>query len=114
MYKAQRANGVIQFRHLNTDTAASNKKQFFQKVCQLVNTTASPKQPQSDIGLSIANHKVSGVITPIISSMNKGVVRLRMPNNRYTPKQNSIIACNTDAKNGKNAGTNEVQPKASR
>ena len=80
---------------------------------QLVNTTASPKQPQSDIGLSIANHKVSGVITPIISSMNKGVVRLRMPNNRYTPKQNSIIACNTDAKNGKNAGTNEVQPKAS-
>ena len=99
---------------MNTDTAANNKTIFFQKVCQLVNTTASPKQPQSDIGLSIANHRVSGVITPMIISINKVVVRLRMPNNKYTPRQNAIIACNTDAKNGRNAGTNAAQPKASR
>jgi len=34
---------------------------FFQKVCQFVNVTASPKHPQSLTGSATANHKVKGV-----------------------------------------------------
>jgi hypothetical protein len=106
--------GVIRFPHLKTDTAAINKSTFFPKVSQLVKVTASPKHPQSDIGLERANHKVSGVITPMISTTNKVVILLRIPNKRYTPKQNSTIACNTDARNGRKAGTEAAQPKTSK
>lgn len=104
----QRSYTVSPFK---TDTAAINKSTFFPKVSQLVKVTASPKHPQSDIGLERANHKVSGVITPMISTTNKVVILLRIPNKRYTPKQNSTIACNTDARNGRKAGTEAAQPK---
>ena len=55
---------------------------FFQKVSQWVNTTASPKQPQSETGLSKANQNVSGVITAIRANTARGAMILRMPKNK--------------------------------
>ena len=40
--------------------------------------------------------------------------RFDVANKRYTPKQNSTIACNTDARNGRKAGTEAAQPKTSK
>ena len=49
--------------NISTTTAIINSTTFFPKVCQLFNAIASPKQPQSLIGLVNAKKRVSGVIT---------------------------------------------------
>ena len=69
--------------------AHTSSTTFFQNVCQLVSTSASPKHPQSLMGFSMANHSVSGVITAIISNISLDVSRRRIANSRKTPKQNS-------------------------
>ena len=59
------------------------------KVCQLLITKASPKQPQSDTGLKIARYNVSGVMKDIISKVKKVVYRRYTPNSIQTPSMNS-------------------------
>ena len=61
--------------HQATTTAQPNSRMFFQNVCQLVSTTASPKHPQSLMGLASASHSVRGVITAIISNISLDVSR---------------------------------------
>lgn len=54
----------------NTVTEGINNSTFFQNVSQLVNTKASPKHPQSDIGLAKANHNVTAVINSMKNILN--------------------------------------------
>lgn len=65
---------------------------FFQKVCQLEITKASPKQPQSETGSAIAIQSVSGVMKPIMSNDRMEVDLMLVPNRRQTPKVNSNVA----------------------
>lgn len=75
-----------------TEIAAINKIMFFQNVCQLVKTHASPKQPQSDTGLAKARYRVSGVIKIISNKANHVAVVFRMPKTkRYLPKIQWLI-----------------------
>ena len=60
------------FLHLYSDMAAISNTTFLAKVSQFDKTTASPKQPQSDIGLAMASHSVSGVISDITSNTKVG------------------------------------------
>ena len=53
----------IALRQMSRTITRLRKTMFFQNVCQLVSTSASPKQPQSETGLVRAIHSVSGVIT---------------------------------------------------
>ena len=68
--------------HRNTEMAATSKTMFLKKVSQFVRTTTSPKHPQSDIGLAMASHNVSGVMKDITSNTNKGATRRRIPKNK--------------------------------
>ena len=80
---------MIRSFHLKTDMAATNNTIFLPKVCQLVNTQASPKHPQSDTGSAKARYKVNGVITPINNKANVDARLLRMPRNKKIPALNS-------------------------
>jgi hypothetical protein len=93
---------------------ANNNNTFFPKVCQLDNTTASPKHPQSEIGSSIASHNVNGVINDISSTKVRGAIIRRIPKNKYTPKQNSKIPNRTAIRKGRKSGKTSDQPKAMR
>ena len=87
---------------------------FFQNVCQLVKTHASPKQPQSDTGLAKARYRVSGVIKIISNKANHVAVVFRMPKNKKIPTENSMADKTIPASNGKKAGNHVPIPKASR
>ena len=72
MVIVQEGNGVSQGRYTrrcNNHIARINKSSiiFFQNVVQFERIIASPKQPQSVTGFSIAIHNVSGVIANINS-----------------------------------------------
>lgn len=97
-----------------TEIAAINKIMFFQNVCQLVKTHASPKQPQSDTGLAKARYRVSGVIKIISNKANHVAVVFRMPKNKKIPTENSMADKTIPASNGKKAGNHVPIPKASR
>ena len=56
--------------HLATIKAHAIKITFLTSVWLLVNLTASPKQPQSLMGLKRANHKVIKVINAIKTAIN--------------------------------------------
>lgn len=75
-------NGDIHFLHLKIVMAAINKNIFFQNVSQLDKMKASPKHPQSEIGLSIASQSVNGVIKLITANIKRGVILRRIPKNR--------------------------------
>ena len=68
-------NRNMSLGHLTTTSAHASSTTFFQNVCQLVSTTASPKQPQSLMGLASASQSVSGVITAMISNISLDVSR---------------------------------------
>ena len=70
-------------------TAMASSTAFFQNVCQLVSTTASPKHPQSLTGLAKASHSVSGVMTRKSISVSSDTMRRRMASNRNVPSENS-------------------------
>ena len=80
-----------------TRTAHASSTTFFQNVCQLVNTSASPKHPQSLTGSATASHSVSGVITSITSNTSRDTSRRRMANIRQMPNTNSTADNSTDA-----------------
>ena len=52
----------------NIHTVGTSRAMFFQKVCQLVSFTASPKQPQSVTLLVMASTRVVTVKNSIIST----------------------------------------------
>lgn len=79
------------FLHLNMEMAAISNARFLKKVSQFERTSASPKHPQSDIGLSMASQSVSGVKKDITMSITVGMILRWIPKNRYNPSANSII-----------------------
>ena len=73
-------------------TAAQSSTTFFHSVCQLVSTSASPKQPQSVMGLVSASQRVSGVIMIITASTTFDTSRRLMAKSRQMPRMNSTVA----------------------
>ena len=65
---------------------------FFQKVCQLLMTNASPKQPQSDTGSAMAIQSVSGVMKHIMMMASMEVDLRLVPNTKHIPIRNSKAA----------------------
>ena len=80
--------------------SASNTT-FFQNVAQLLMTSASPKQPQSETGLLRAIHKVSGVIIIIKMKPPQAVSRKRIPKSMLIPIMNSMAEMMMAAKSAK-------------
>ena len=74
-----------------TTRAAPSSTTFFQNVCQLVSTSASPKQPQSLTGLATASQSVSGVITASSTTAILDASRRRMAKSRKMPMENSSV-----------------------
>ena len=100
--------------YVQTIRAAASSTTFFQKVCQLVSTSASPKHPQSVTGSSIASQSVSSVIT-IISTTRIFETSLRlMANNRQMPSRNSVAERMTDEARVPKSGTRPATPIAAR
>ena len=95
-------------------TAAPNSTTFFQKVCQLVSTSASPKQPQSLMGFSMASHSVSSVITTIMASVSLVTTRRRMAKSRQMPSTNSMADCRMEAESVTKSGTSSPKCIATR
>lgn len=102
------------FLSLNTMTAAINNITFFPKVSQLVNTHASPKQPQSETGLKSARYKVNGVMKIIRINAKVEATDLLTPKNRKIPTENSIADRIIPPNNGKKEGNQEAIPNAER
>ena len=100
--------------YLQTIKAAASSTTFFQKVCQLVSTSASPKHPQSVTGSSIASQSVSSVIS-VISTTRIFETSLRlMANNRQMPNRNSVAERMTDEASVPKSGTMLASPMAAR
>ena len=70
--------------------AATSKTIFLINVCVLVRCMASPKQPQSCIGLLTVNHNVTAVITAMKSKEILLANRRRMAKRSITPSVNSM------------------------
>jgi len=84
--------GLNLFLAKNMITTKAIMIMFFQKVCQLVRTIASPKQPQSSMGFEMASTSVRGVKTDI-NSITPHIPNLILyPINMDTPKINSADA----------------------
>ena len=66
------------------------KTTFLPNVCQLVSLIASPKHPQSLIGLNRARYSVKRVIPPINITVPQAICRLQRPIKRHPPMINSI------------------------
>ena len=85
--------------------ARSNSTIFFQNVCQLVSTKASPKHPQSLTGSSMASQSVMSVITTITQRVTLDTNRLRMAKSRQMPMTNSAADSRTEAESVTKSGT---------
>ena len=96
----------ISFGFHATMTAMSSSTTFFQKVCQLVSTMASPKHPQSLMGLAMASHSVSRVMTTMMPTSSLETSRLWMAKSRQIPMRNSTIERMTAAHNIRLSDTN--------
>ena len=88
-----------------TTTAAANRIRFLMKVCQLVSTMASPKQPQSVMGSVSASQNVNNVmITSMIRTILDTNLR-RIAKSRQMPRINSRAESATDAESVMKSGT---------
>ena len=105
---------IISVGHRQMMRAAASSTTFFQKVCQFVSTIASPKQPQSLMGLVIASHSVRAVMTTMMASVSFETSRLWMANSRQMPIINSTASSNTDAPNVRKSGIHCSKPIAVR
>ena len=94
--------------------AQASNTTFFQNVCQLVSTMASPKHPQSLMGLAKASHNVTAVMMSINSKATFDIRRRRMANSRQMPTPNSTADSNTDAHSVMKSGTSCCMCSASR
>ena len=97
-------NLISIFLHWNVAIAASSSTMFFANVSQLVNTQASPKQPQSDTGSKIARYSVSGVMKIISTNANVVEIVFLIPKNRKIPIENSMADNIMPPNNGKKEG----------
>ena len=88
---------IIRSGHKATMTAHADSTTFFQNVIQLLRWTASPKQPQSEIGFAMASHSVSGVINAMRNSEMRVTRRRWMAKSRQMPNVNSNAASPTAA-----------------
>ena len=77
--------------------AQTNNMIFFSSVCPLVSLIASPKQPQSFIGLAHTNHMVNNVMMTINAKQTREISLRRMAKRRNTPMQNSRLDITTEA-----------------
>ena len=107
-------NLISIFLHWKVAIAASSSTMFFANVSQLVNTQASPKQPQSDTGSKIARYSVSGVMKIISTNANVVEIVILIPKNRKIPIENSMADNIMPPNNGKKEGNHEITPKAVR
>ena len=98
-------NRIISNGCHHTVKAHASSTTFLANVCQLVSTTASPKHPQSLIGLATAIHRVRGVIRSIISSTSSDTRRRRMAKSRQMPIPNSMADNRMEAPNDIKSGT---------
>ena len=87
---------------------------FFQKVCQLVSTKASPKQPQSWIGSASASQSVSKVIAASITKTIFETSLRLMAKSRQMPRMNSVAESSTEAESVMKSGTYRLNPIAVR
>lgn len=88
-------NRTIFSGHRATIITAMSSTMFFPKVCQFVRWMASPKQPQSVMGLNIASHAVMSVITAMKTSMSFDTWRRLMASSMNMPRENSSPASST-------------------
>ena len=100
--------------HLLTTMAAPSRIRFFQNVCQLVNTSASPKHPQSVTGSDMASQSVKSVMMIMITSTAFDTSRLRMAKSRQIPRKNSTVESSTEAASVIRSGTYCAKPQAAR
>ena len=77
------------FCQMNMTSTLGSSIRFLKKVCQLVRCTASPKQPQSEIGLKSARYNVSGVKNPTSTSATQAISLNLRRNSKATPVMNS-------------------------
>lgn len=99
---------------MKTTIDAISNTIFFAKVSQLVNTQASPKQPQSDTGLNSAKYKVNGVITTISIKAKADANDLLTPKSKNIPTENSIPDNIIPPNKGKKEGIHEESPNAAK
>ena len=81
---------IIFMGQMATTTAAASSTTFFQNVCQLVSTMASPKQPQSLMGSVNASQSVNGVIIAMMITERRELNLRLMAKSRKMPMQNSV------------------------
>ena len=83
---------------MNIHTVGTSSTTFFQKVCQLVSFTASPKQPQSVTLLVMASTSVVTVKKSIIAASSHAERRRNEPVMSSTPTTNSAHISATERK----------------
>ena len=105
---------TISSGHLATMIAAASSTTFFHSVCQLVSTMASPKQPQSLMGLASASHSVSGVIISRMTTIILEVSLRLMAKSMKMPRQNSRAARATESISDTMSGIHSPRCKACR
>ena len=79
-----------------------------------MSTSASPKQPQSLMGLAMASHSVSSVITTMRTITISDTRRRRMAKSRQMPRKNSADDCTTETASVTKSGTTEASPQTVR
>ena len=83
------SDDLYSLRYTKTMMVNRSKMIFFQKVCQLVSTIASPKQPQSLTGFVSANTRVSGVKKAMNNKEPHAKRDTHKLNNKAIPIRNS-------------------------
>lgn len=94
--------------------AQPSSTMFFNNVSVLLSLIASPKHPQSLMGLAMANHSVTTVMIAMKTSVIFDTTRRLMASRMNTPKQNSKADKTTEAPNVIQSGTMPCHANASR
>lgn len=91
--------------HTATTREHANSTMFLPSVSQLVSVTASPKHPQSLMGLAMTSQSVSGVIMHMTATISLDTTLRHTAKSRNTPRQNSTAERSTDEARTANSGT---------
>ena len=95
-----------------TMAAQASSTRFLAKVCPLVSFSASPKQPQSSMGLATKSQSVTSVITTMKTSVSRDAKRRWIAKSRKIPRQNSKAESPTDEASVSQSGTHAETPTA--
>lgn len=107
-------NRHIFIGHMANTMEQANSTMFFNSVSMLVSFTASPKQPQSLMGLAMANQSVIPIINIIKINATFETMRLRMASKMKMPNENSKADKATDAVSVSQPGARPCHDNASR